>query len=137
MTKDDLNQVRDLQKKIRESERRLQTLRISADNLVPILDGLPHSDFARSRVEKIALTIIESERELESLRLLFFKTKSELADKIMHEVDEPSLQTLLVLRYVECCTYKETAHRMKITLRHAFRLHEKIFQCHIVAQNPV
>lgn len=135
MTEEELNGVRELNKKIRDIERHLQELRMSAENLVPILDGLPHSSEAKSRVEKIALMIVEDERKLTSLNETMLLAKSELADKILCEVNEPILQTLLVLRYVECLSFEKTARRMRITLRHVFRLHEKFFKCHIAAQN--
>ena len=135
MTEKELNVVRELKKKIRDVERHLQALRLSVENLVPILDGLPHSSETKSRVEKFALMIVADEHELIALNEKILLAKSELLDKILREVDEPSLQTLLVLRYVECLSFKETARRMRFTLRHVFRLHEKIFKCHIAAQN--
>ena len=139
MTEEELNGVRELNKKICDIERHLQALRISAENLVPILDGLPHSSEAKSRVEKIALMIVEDERELTALNETKLLAKSKLADKILCEVDEPTLQTLLVLRYVECLSFKETARRMHFTLRYVFKLHTeflKEFICgHIATQN--
>lgn len=128
MTDKELNVVRELRDEICILERRLQELRMSAENLVPIIDGLPHATEAKSRVEKIALMIVADERELENLREQFMKLKSELANKIMSQVSDPILQTLLVLRYVECLSFKETARRMKSSLRHVYRLHEKIFK---------
>ncbi|MBQ6004794.1 MAG: hypothetical protein IJL14_00925 [Selenomonadaceae bacterium] len=128
MTEKELNSVRELNKKIRDLERRLHELRISAENLVPIIDGLPHSSEAKSRVEKLALMIVEHERDLEKFRDHIILAKSELVHTILREVDEPTLQALLMLRYVECLSFKETARRMKFTLRHLYRLHEKIFK---------
>lgn len=135
MTEKELNSVRELKKRIRDLELRLQALKTAAENLVPVLDGLPHSNEAKSRVEKIALMIIEHERELETLREQILLAKSQLVDKILREVDEPTLQALAALRYVECLSYKETARRMMFTLRHVFRLHAKFLKCHIAAQN--
>ncbi|MBR3746219.1 MAG: hypothetical protein IKN27_04580 [Selenomonadaceae bacterium] len=124
----ELNTVHELKKKIRDVERRLQSLRTAAENLVPVLNGLPHSKGAKSRVEKIALDIVATEHELELLRGQMPLMKSELADKILHEVNAPDLQTLLILRYVECLSFNEIARRMKYGLRHIFRLHEKFFK---------
>ena len=139
MTMEELNSVRELDKKIRAVESRLQALKINAENIVPILDGLPHAKTAQSKVERNALRIIESEQEIETLRAEMIQAKSTLADKIMSQVDEPNYQTLLVLRYVECLSFKETARRMHYTLRQIFRLHTKIFKdvirVHIAAQN--
>ena len=131
----ELNIVRELNKRIRDIERHLQMLRMSVENLVPILDGLPHSTGAKSRVEKLALMIVEDERELAAFYEAITLAKSELLDRILREVEDPTLQTLLALRYVECLSFEKTARRMRITLRHVFRLHEKFFKCHIAAQN--
>ena len=128
MTDKELNGVRELRDEICILERRLQELRMSVENLVPIIDGLPHATEAKSRVEKITLMIVANERELENLRERFTRLKSELVDKIMSQVSTPILQTLLVLRYVECLSFKETARRMKSSLRHVYRLHEKFFK---------
>lgn len=43
MTEQELNIVRELNKKIRNAEHRLEVLRNNAENVVPILDGLPHA----------------------------------------------------------------------------------------------
>ena len=128
MTEKELNSVRKLKKRIRDLEWRLQALRTAADNIVPVLDGLSHSSEAKSRVEKIALDLIETERELNNSRAQIILTKSELADKILREVEDTTLQTLLILRYVECLSFKETARRMHFTLRHLYRLHEKFLK---------
>ena len=135
MTERELNSVRELNKRIDKLERYLAELRLSAENIVPILDGLPKATVAKSRVEKIALRAVESGHELETLRAELIQAKSELADKIMAGMFEPAIQTLLMLRYVEGLSFNQTARRMRITLRHVFRLHEKFFKCHIAAQN--
>lgn len=139
MTEQELFSVREMKSGIKALEKKLQTLRMSAGNLVPIIDGLPHATQAKSRVERISLMIVECERELDNLRDRLIKAKSDLADKIMCEVSEPVLQTLLVLRYVECLPFKDIAHRMVFGLRYIFKLHDKILKkgiCgHIAAQN--
>lgn len=133
MTAEELNSVRELRKKIRAVESRLQALKTNAENIVPILDGLPHAKTAQSKVERNALKIIESEQELETLRTELIQAKSALADKIMSQVDEPNYQTLLVLRYVECLSFREIARRMHYTLRSVYRTHKKILRCHPLA----
>ena len=92
------------------------------------IDGLPHSTEAKSRVEKIALELVETEHELDNLRGQLILAKSELADKILREVEDTTLQTLLILRYVECLSFKETARRMHFTLRHLYRLYGKFLK---------
>ena len=135
MTEAELNAVRDINKKIRDLERRLKDLRLAAENIVPIVDGLPHSNEIQARVEKIALQTVETERELDDLRARLPHVQMHLTEMIFREVDAPVLQTFATLRYVACVPFKETSHRLHITLRHAFRLNEKLFKCHIVAQS--
>lgn len=134
MTKQELCIVRGLKKKQRDFEKHLQELKVAAENIVPVIDGLPRAKNAKSRVERIALDILECERELLEICGLVVTAQEELADKILAEITSPSLFTFAVLRYVECLSFKDCAHRMRITLRHAFRLDEKILKCHIVAQ---
>lgn len=128
MTEQELNKVRAVKKRIKDLEKKLQTLKMSASNLVPIIDGLPHATQAKSRVERIALMIVDCERELANNRDRLTQAKEELADKVMCEVSEPEWQTLLVLRYVECLPFKDVAHRMFFGLRYVFKLHDKILK---------
>lgn len=135
MKKEELNRVRDLLKRQRELEKYLAELKVAAENIVPIVDGLPHAKTAKSRVEKIALDILQCERDLVEICGLIVTAQAELADKITAEIKRPALFTFAVLRYVEGLSFKETARRMLITLRHAFRLDEKLLKCHIVAHS--
>ena len=139
MTDQELNRVRDLRQRIRDLERHLQALRLSVENLVPVIDGLPHSHEVSRRVEKLAVKIVDAEQELDQLREEMLRAKSELVNIITGKVEDPTLQTLLILRYVSCCTFKETARRMRFTLRYIFKLHEKILKefisVHIATQS--
>lgn len=139
MTEQELKSVRMLHNKICDLEKHLRSLRLSAENITPIIDGLPHAKTAKSRVEKIAVLIVEHECELKELQEQFITVKSKLADKIMSEVTEPAVQTLLMLRYVECCTVKEIACRMQYSIRAVFKMHAHFLKVcirrHIVAQN--
>lgn len=128
MTKEELNCVRELKKKICGFEKNLRALRVASTHLVPILDGLPHSKFARSSVETIALKITENESAIGELCGVLPTLKAELADKIVREVNDPFEQTFLVLRYVECCPFREIAHRMKYSMRALFKIHERILK---------
>lgn len=135
MNEQELNEARELCKQIRALERHLEALRLSMENIVPVLDGMPHATEAKSKVERIALRIIDSEQELEALRGALEQAKTHLANVIMTKVDNPSHQTLLFLRYVSCLSFKETARRMRCSLRHVFRLHEQFLKCHLAAHS--
>ena len=100
------------------------TFGTASENIVPILDGLPHAKTAQSKVERIALKIIESEKLIEDLQVEILNAKTKLIDFILERVEEPNFQTLLVLRYVECLSFRETARRMHYCLRNIFSLHD-------------
>lgn len=126
MTVSEINKARELSKRIRELERQITALILSRDNIVPVLDGMPHATEVKSKVERLALRIVEGERELESLRAEFEQEKTRIANAIMMNFDEPTKQTLLLLRYVSCLSFREIAHRLHYGLRYVFKLHDRL-----------
>lgn len=124
MTDKELNVVRDLRNKIRDLTSHLQALRLSAQNIVPVIDGLPHSDVVKSRVEKLALKIIEHERELSDLSRQFATSALDLTDRI-NRADQLNQQekTILLMRYVACMNFQDIWIEMQISDNRAFYLH--------------
>ena len=121
----EINKAREISKRIRELERQVTALHLSRDNIVPVLDGLPHATDIKSKVEKIALRIVEGERELDTLRGEFAQEKVRIATEIMRNYVAPATQTLLILRYVSCLSFREIARRMHYGLRYVFKLHDE------------
>lgn len=128
MTEKELNSVRELNKQIRRQEQHLQALRLSAENLVPILDGLPHSNEAKSRVEKIALMIIEDERELENLRAQLDRASEDLPARIHDEVTNVQERTVLLLRYVACMRFRDIAFQLERSEARVFQIHHDVLK---------
>ena len=128
MTEKELNSVRELNKQIRRQEQHLQALRLSAENLVPILDGLPHSNEAKSRVEKIALMIIENERELENLRAQLDRASEDLPARIHDEVSDVQERTVLLLRYVACMRFRDIAFQLERSEARVFQIHHDVLK---------
>lgn len=124
MTDKELNAVRDLRNKIRDLTSHLQALRLSAQNIVPVIDGLPHSDSVKSRVEKLALKIIEHERELSDLSRQFAISALNLEERI-NRADQLNQQekTILLMRYVACMRFQDIWIEMQISDNRAFYLH--------------
>lgn len=124
MTDKDLNVVRDLRNKIRDLTSHLQALRLSAQNIVPVIDGLPHTDSVKSRVEKLALKIIEHERELSDLSRQFATSALDLTDRI-NRADQLNQQekTILLMRYVACMNFQDIWIEMKLSDARTFYLH--------------
>lgn len=126
MTVQEINKARELCKRIRELERQIAALCLSRDNIVPVLDGMPHATEIKSKVEKLALRIVENQRVLDNLRVEFEAEKARLVSVIMTEFDDPTEQSLLLLRYVACLPFREIARRMQYGLRHVFKLHDRL-----------
>lgn len=124
MTDKELNAVRDLHNKIRDLERHLQALRRSAQNIVPVIDGLPHSSDVKSRVEKLALKIVEDECELSDLREQFAISALDLTEQI-NRSDQLNQQekSILLMRYVACMNFQDIWLEMQISDNRAFYLH--------------
>ena len=124
MTEEELNSARDLQKRIRDIEwRLLPMLRADADNLVPILDGLPHGTDIKSRVENIAVKIYDTEQELIRLHEEFLKTALGIDDKINKSDLDALEKAVLNLRYVACLRFLDIQEHLQISDATTFYVH--------------
>ena len=123
MTKEELNSVRELKKKICELEWHLKTLRMTAKNIVPILDGLPHSTGLKSRVEKIALNIIADEQQLTNYQTRFIEAALNLSDKIGKALLNAQEKAILNLRYVSCLNFQDIWLGLNISDAKVFYVH--------------
>lgn len=123
MTVTELNSVRDLRQRIREQERRLNALRLSVQNLTPLLDGMPHSRSQTSRVEKIVVKAADLEREIESLRDECAAAAVTLTDKISAANLESHEETILILRYVACMNFRDIEFELGMSDARIFYLH--------------
>ena len=124
----ELRAARELKKCADELQKNLEEWRLLSISLSRVLTGLPSMRNPESRVEKMAIKIADGERELNHLTEEYLETKRALTQKIMEEIAEPIHQTLLLMRYVECLSYRECAKRMHFSERQIFRMHEKILK---------
>ena len=123
MTEQELYKARELRNRILAMARHVESLRISASNLVPVLDGLPHARQSESRVEKIALKVLESEKELASLREEFDTVAAQLAEKIKNAPLSSQEREILILRYVACERFRDISFQTNYSDAHVFHLH--------------
>ena len=107
MTEAELNEARELKKKIQSEERQLQILRTAAENLAPVLDGLPHAQNHSSRVAQIATLVIDAERSLNALKEKLDAIGAALTKKIRREPLTTREQEILILRYVACMNFRD------------------------------
>lgn len=72
-----------------------------------------------------------AEGELAALREEFVRAKVKLTSQILDEVDDPTIQTLLILRFVEIKTWGQIAQLMHTDRRWLFRRYKKFAtSCH-------
>lgn len=123
MNERELNRVRELKEKIRELERHIAALRSSAENIVPVLDGMPHSTDVKSKVETLALHIVHSEQELEALRSELCTAAIHITTQIQNANLKRAEKTILILRYVVCMNFRDISFQLEQSDATTFRLH--------------
>ena len=106
-----LEQVRDLTAKIRKQEQKLECIRKKTIT-PPRIDSLPKSQARSSATERIAIQIVDTERELAALRIELEPAKEKLSVAILDSVSEPIQATCLILYYVACETQKKISERL-------------------------
>ena len=123
MTEKELNSVRELHSRIRDFEWYLKALRASAENIVPMIDGLPHATTIQSKVEKLALKIADAERELKALQRKFVNAAVELKSKINAAKLNRQEEAVLILRYVSCMNFQDIWQTLNTSDARIFYLH--------------
>lgn len=132
MTEQDLNQVRGLNKRIRDLENLLATLRKRAEDIVPAREGLPQSTDIHSKVESLALKIVEKTIELESLHEQILKATATLTESICLRIKDPNQRAVLLLRYVHCLHFRDIGFQLDKSDATVFRIHHDALKKMIV-----
>lgn len=132
MTEQDLNRVRDLNKKIRDLEKLLATLRSRAEDIVPASDGMPKPTDIQSKVENLALKIVEKTIELESLHEQILSATATLTEAICLRISDPAQRAVLLLRYVHCLHFRDIGFKLDKSDATIFRLHHEAAERMIV-----
>lgn len=130
MTSEELNSARKLLKMLNEAKMHVQTLRISAQNITPLLDGMPHERTLRSKVEELTVKILAGEEEVRRLQEEFATASM----KIHAEIFESELGTLeksvLSLRYAACLTFEQIGRELRMDAA-------SIYYTHRTAKNKI
>ena len=119
-----LDGVRELDGKIRELERRLESLKSSIFP-TPELDGQPRAKMHYSRIEKITVSIVDLERELAELRAEQFSERIDLIAALFKRVRHADAFTVLEMRYVRCQDFKTIAKTMHFSEGRVYELHRR------------
>ena len=124
MTERELNEVRDLRDKIREKEWHAETLRRTADDLVPVRDGLPKDKTPHSRVESLIVKVRTLEQEADNLRGEMAEAAIRLTDKLSATLKGQELQ-VMTLRYVNCQRFLDIQEALDLSDARVFYLHRQ------------
>ena len=120
----ELTCVRELKAELQRRQERLKNLREVATSVtVPRLDGLPRPNNLFSKPEKFMQLIIDEERELARLQVELDETATDLSKEIKKRVDDARQETILILRYVGCLSFREVSRRTLYSVRNCLRLH--------------
>ena len=125
MTEQELNRVRDILNKIRDETRKLNARRREADSLVPILDGTPHTPSQNSRVEGLAIKIVDSEHLIDRLKDEMAAAAIELSAKLQHSELNPHEYEVISARYVACKNFRAIQFELHYSDAHVFYLHRQ------------
>ena len=124
MTWAELNEVRDLNKAIEDIEKQIDILHLSLSLQIPERNGMPKSKSVSSRVERIAVRIVDAETSLNKLKSLLEEALPRLERKINAEIKDLTARTLFTLRYVDCMYFRDISMAMGYSEQHIYYLHK-------------
>lgn len=107
MTNKELNAVRELRGELIKQERRLERLRQSADNLTHAIDGFPRVKAISSRVENLALKIVDREEKIRRTKEQMFEAAAMILDEINQTASDETVRAVLINRYIHCKSLSE------------------------------
>ena len=134
MTWEELNKVRDLTKELKETERTLEILRASIAAKVPVLDGMPKPTSTDSRVETVALRIVELSEQADLLKNELAEIVPALKSQISRSFTDKTARKLFILRYVDCMYFRDIAFILGYSETHVYYLH-KIFLKNLIVDS--
>lgn len=125
MTERELNEVREIRSEIADLERKIEFIRGSLSNPVPLRDGMPQGRGLESRIEKLVVQITDLEAELSEL-----KKRRELAIiKVTAGICAGNLSgkeaSVMWRRYVKCMRFRDIGFELNYSDAHVFYLHRQ------------
>ena len=123
MTWEELNEVLDLKKEMKDAEKSLELLRLSATVKVPMLDGMPKAQTTDSRVEILTIRIVDLAKEIEELKLRIIDAMRRLKNRLTIEIKDTTARTLFILKYVDGMLMRDIGFALGYSEAHIYYLH--------------
>ena len=124
MTRYDLEIIWRLRKKFSLLEEELKALREAAENISPVIDGLPKSKNATSKVENLSVKILDIEEKFAETAEKLIEMTGEFSKFFERELPD-EIACIFILRYVACRTWREIAQGYRRTLKWSYSAHAK------------
>ena len=122
MTRQELNHLRELQSELHRRQRKLATLEGAVTNLTSLLDGMPRSREHVSKVEKLALKIVEAQKEIAGLKIEMLRVATELISAIRSSGLTEQEEQVLLSRYVMCKPIQDIMDELELGERRVYKL---------------
>lgn len=120
-----LSTVQELKAEIEQEQSRLESLRASSTIITTRLDGLPRPTSQSSRVEGLAVAVIDSERRISELADEYAAASIQLLDEIYSRIKNSAARAVLFERYVLCKQFAEIATELGYSEANVYRLHRR------------
>lgn len=120
-----LSTVQELKAEIEQEQSRLESLRASSTIIITRLDGLPRPTSQSSRVEGLAVAVIDSERRIAELVDEYAAASIQLLDEIYSRIKNKAARAVLFKRYVLCKQFAEIATELGYSEANVYRLHRR------------
>lgn len=124
MTKGELMSVRRQWVRIIQQEEYLTGLRGLLDSMERSLRQ-GRTNTTSKQVETLALKIVAAEEKLQREYRRLEEMEDALRTRISEQIAEPTLQRMLILRYVKRQTWTQIAKALDKSRRQIYRMHEK------------
>ena len=104
---------------VREIKSQLLSRQASLESLQAITERLPLPS------ESLNPLMLDEEREIARLQVELDAATSELSEEINRRVSNTAQRRILILRYVDCLSFKEIARRVRYSERNCYHLHRR------------
>lgn len=113
----------ELKKKIEMEKEKLKQQKMLITSITSELDGMPRSQDKASKVEKLAVSIIDTENKILSLKEVFQNCLAELAEKLIDLISNSDIRQVILYRYGYCKLFRDIGVDLRLSERRIYDLH--------------
>ena len=110
---------------IDRERRRLNGLKDALARLTSVVDGLPRGGGYRSRLDALAASVIDAEREIRELNAIVAICQIELSELLDASIADDLQRAVIFRRYGRCLPFTSIASEMTYSPSHVMRLHRQ------------